>query len=33
MHALANDSNLRAVNKPINADELLALVNEFLGPR
>lgn len=30
MRALANDSNLRAVNKPVNADELLGLVDELL---
>jgi PAS domain S-box-containing protein len=30
MHALACDSNLRAASKPVNADELLGLVNELL---
>jgi PAS domain S-box-containing protein len=32
MRALTSDSNLRALSKPVNADELLAVVNEMLQP-
>jgi hypothetical protein len=30
MRALASDSNLRAVSKPVRADELLGLVDQLL---
>jgi PAS domain S-box-containing protein len=33
MQALTRDSNLRAASKPVNADQLLGLVNELLAPR
>lgn len=33
MRALSNDSNLRTLSKPVNADEMLTLVNAMLEPQ